>query len=432
MNQFIKEFLNLHIGQDDNAKILESVKSNISFRGANLWILACAILVASVGLNVNSTAVIIGAMLISPLMGPILGSGFALGIYDFQLLKRSMRNLLVATFTSLLVSAVYFYLSPFKQAQSELLSRTSPSIYDVLIAFFGGLVGVIAVTRVEKGNPIPGVAIATALMPPLCTAGYGLATGNLTYFLGAMFLYTINCVFICMSTFAIVKYLNFPAKSQVNKEQQDKVRWGIITITFLVMIPSIWLAWRLYQEQKFIENANEFIQTEFKHETIIFKKLDYKSNPHKIDLACFGHAFKAEELEALNKKLPDYHLMNTEVHIRNDNNLENLKSDILNEVTVTENIANEKDMLIKSYQEQLDSYENLLSPQIYSEARAIVPALNHLSLGKHHTFMTNDTAQSRIVALISAQDLISPEEQTRLKEWLKLRLGDTSIVMTTY
>ena len=170
---FFRHLLNLHDGEEKKEKVIEDIISNISFRGANLWILACAILIASIGLNVNSTAVIIGAMLISPLMGPIVGAGFALATYDFDLLKKTGRSLLIATFVSLLVSFIYFYISPFKDAQS--------TIYDVLIAFFGGVVGAISLTRQEKGNPIPGVAIATALMPPLCTAGFGLATGNFSY-----------------------------------------------------------------------------------------------------------------------------------------------------------------------------------------------------------------------------------------------------------
>ena len=189
----MNNIFNLQNGEEDKQKVLANVKKNISFSGSNLWILACAIMVASVGLNVNSTAVVIGAMLISPLMGPIIGAGFALGMFDFQLLRRSLKNLLLSTVVGLVVSFLYFLLSPYKEAQSEIISRTAPNIYDVLIAFSGGLVGVIAVTRVEKGNPIPGVAIATALMPPLCTAGYGLATGYFVYFGGAMFLYTINC-----------------------------------------------------------------------------------------------------------------------------------------------------------------------------------------------------------------------------------------------
>lgn len=198
MNKIIRKFLNfidLQKGEEDQRKVLKNIISNISFRGSNLWILACAIVIASVGLNVNSTAVIIGAMLISPLMGPIVGAGFGLGMYDFELVKKSIKNLAIATIVSLIVSTLYFYISPFKEVQSELLARTSPNIYDVLIAFFGGLVGVIAVTRVEKGNPIPGVAIATALMPPLCTAGYGLATGNYL-FLEVHCIYTPSIVFL--------------------------------------------------------------------------------------------------------------------------------------------------------------------------------------------------------------------------------------------
>lgn len=153
-----KSLFNLLEGEDNRQKTLETVSNNVTFKGANLWVLACAIIIASIGLNVNSTAVIIGAMLISPLMGPIVGAGFALAIFDFTLLKKSLYNLLIATLVSLGFSTLYFIITPFKDVQSELLARTSPNIYDILIAFFGGIVGVIAVTRAEKGNPIPGVA----------------------------------------------------------------------------------------------------------------------------------------------------------------------------------------------------------------------------------------------------------------------------------
>src|SRR5690606_18548446 len=251
MSNKIFDFINLHNGEEEKNKVLENVFNNISFRGSNLWILACAIIIASVGLNVNSTAVIIGAMLISPLMGPIVGAGFALGTYDFQLLKKSMKNLVIATVVSLLVSALYFYFSPFKDVQSELLARTSPNIYDVLIAFFGGLVGVIAVTRVEKGNPIPGVAIATALMPPLCTAGYGIATFNAAYFAGAFYLYTINCFFICIATFFVVKYLKYPAASFKSKRYTRQIRVGITALIFIMIIPSFYLAYTLWNEKKY-------------------------------------------------------------------------------------------------------------------------------------------------------------------------------------
>lgn len=253
----IFNFINLHNGEEKKDKVLENVTSNISFRGSNLWILACAIIIASIGLNVNSTAVIIGAMLISPLMGPIVGAGFALGTYNFPLLKKSFKNLLIATVVSLLVSGFYFYISPFKDVQSELLARTAPNIYDVLIAFFGGLVGVIAITRVEKGNPIPGVAIATALMPPLCTAGFGLATFNFSYFIGAFYLYSINCFFICIATFLVVKYLHYPS-SIVDNKYEKRIRYSISLLILVMIVPSSYLAYNLYNEKKFTKTAELF------------------------------------------------------------------------------------------------------------------------------------------------------------------------------
>ncbi|RZL14677.1 MAG: DUF389 domain-containing protein [Pedobacter sp.] len=309
MIRYINYLFNLHRGEDSKEKTLQNVRNNISFAGANLWILACAILIASVGLNVNSTAVIIGAMLISPLMGPIVGSGFALGTFDFDLLKKALKNLLIATIASLFVSTIYFYLSPFKDVQSELLARTSPNIYDILIAFFGGLVGVIAVTRVEKGNPIPGVAIATALMPPLCTAGYGIATGQFSFFLGAFFLYCINLVFICIATYVIVKFLKYPPKKLVNIKQQRQVKYAITILTIVMLVPSTYFAYSLYKEQKYIQAINNFINDELitTGNTIVYKKTDYKSKV--LELAFLDHRFTPAEMKELNQKMKFYGLV---------------------------------------------------------------------------------------------------------------------------
>lgn len=185
---YLKEYFRMPLTRDEQAQTVESIVGGIRFKGANLWVLIFAIFIASLGLNVNSTAVIIGAMLISPLMGPIIGMGLAVGITDFDLLKRSLKNYAVATGISVITATVYFTLTPLHEAQSELLARTSPNIYDVLIAFFGGLAGITAICAKDKGNVLPGVAIATALMPPLCTAGYGLANGEWLYFFGAFYL----------------------------------------------------------------------------------------------------------------------------------------------------------------------------------------------------------------------------------------------------
>ncbi len=346
-------FINLHNGEEESKKVIEDVTSNISFRGSNIWILACAIVVASVGLNVNSTAVIIGAMLISPLMGPIVGAGFGLGIFDFNLLKRSLKNLFIATIVSLIVSSLYFFISPFKETQSELLSRTSPTIYDVLIAFFGGLVGAIAITRKEKGNPIPGVAIATALMPPLCTAGYGIAIGNIKFFVGAMFLYTINCVFICIATFLIVKYLKYPAIQYINKEKEKKIKNIIYILVLIMILPSTYFAYQLIQEKKYIEKVNLFINEKFnsKGYYILKSNINTKSNPKKIEVAFLSKKFTQNEIKNLNNQLKNYKIENTKLIIRQDTT--NIKKSILEEINKDKSQMDEKDLRIAQLEKTL-------------------------------------------------------------------------------
>ena len=377
----MNRFFDLHKGEEDKRIVLENVRTSISFTGSNLWILMAAVFIASIGLNVNSTAVIIGAMLISPLMGPIVGAGFSLGIFDFHLLRKSLKNLLIATVASLLVSTIYFFLSPFKEAQSELLARTSPNIYDVLIAFFGGLVGVIAITRVEKGNPIPGVAIATALMPPLCTAGYGLATGNFKFFFGALFLYTINCVFIGIATFFIVKYLKYPPVNFVNKKEEKKVQNIVTIVSVLILIPSVYFAYSLYKEQKFRQEVNEFIENEIvdKGNTLIYKKVNFMSNPKTIELALLGKKLTKQEIEEVNDKLSYYNIDNTTVVFKHNDsdNINLLKNDILNEVSKSD----EKDKKILELEQEIskNSFDDL---QLLKESKKY-PAPRAEIINKH-------------------------------------------------
>jgi len=423
----ITNMFNLHEGEDDREITLENIRKNISFKGANLWILACAIIVASVGLNVNSTAVIIGAMLISPLMGPIVGAGFALGIYDFALLKRSLRNLLNATVVSLSVSTLYFYLSPFKDVQSELLARTSPNIYDILIAFFGGVVGVIAVTRSEKGNPIPGVAIATALMPPLCTAGYGLATAHWAYFFGAFYLYCINCVFIGIATFLIIKYLKYPAIKQVNDKQQKQVRLIISTLIIAMLLPSGYLAYSLYSEQQFKKNAEIFIENEFSNKgyTVVYKKTDYNPKSKKLELAFLTKRFDSIEIVALKKTLRmNPYLKGTELIIRQDSTdrFNALKGDILSQIKNSENEMNEKDVKIIQLEKELtkNSFDN---KQLLKESRVLFPTIESLSITRNSLLTPKDSIISLTAVIYDVTKSLSTEDQVKFRNWLNERLS---------
>lgn len=424
----IFSYTNLHKGEEDKSKVLDNVKTNISFRGSNLWILACAIVVASVGLNVNSTAVIIGAMLISPLMGPIVGAGFGLGTYDFELLKKSLKNLFIATIVSLIVSTIYFFISPFKEVQPELVSRTSPNIYDILIAFFGGIVGAVAITRVEKGNPIPGVAIATALMPPLCTAGFGLATANLKYFLGAMYLYGINCIFICISTFLIVKYLSYPIKKQLDETTQKKVKYYISTLLIIFILPSIYFAYLLFEEKKFQHEINVFTEKEFTEKgfTIVYKKSVFNKNPKRLELGFLSKRFNESEIKELNDRLKEYDLKNTKLIIKQDTT--DLKSDILNEINFNKSSLSEKDVTILSLKNQIEA-NNYNTTKLLAKMKILFPTIENISISNHVFNATTDSIQTVPILIYKSKNELEQAEKNKIMQWLKQRLSKKHIEM---
>lgn len=419
----IYQLFNLQSGEEDKNKVKEDVQSNISFKGANLWILACAILIASIGLNVNSTAVIIGAMLISPLMGPIVGSGFALATYDFSLLKRSAKNLFIATIAGLIVSCIYFYLSPFKDVQSELLARTSPTIYDVLIAFFGGIVGAVSITRVEKGNPIPGVAIATALMPPLCTAGFGLATLNFKFLVGALYLYNINCFFIALSTFIVLKYLKYKPVQTQNPSLDKKVRISISVVMSLLIIPSFYLAYNLLQEKKFTQNVETFIQNEFLNNghTVIYKNVNFRSKPKKIELAFLSQQLDSLEIARYNTKLEDYGINNTTFTVRQNN--ADLKQEILSELNKNQSDITEKDLKIQQLNELLKA-KTFGDSILEKEIKILFPDISQIYFGTLNQY--SDSISNNKIILYQSEKLI---DENKLQQWIETKYATKNIII---
>ena len=312
VKEIIRERLSLTDDKTEDDVIDERIRGDVSMKGANLWILMFAILIASIGLNVNSTAVIIGAMLISPIMGPIMGIGYAAGINDFSLIRSAFKNLAIATLIALLTSTLYFLISPLDVARSELLARTTPTVWDVMIGLFGGLAGIIAVTRKEKTNVIPGVAIATALMPPLCTAGFGLATGHWSYFFGAFYLYTINLVFIALASFMIVRVFNLNEKKYVDPAIAKKAQRYIAIVVILTVLPSSYLAYQLVGNEVFKAKASSFVndQLHFKNTDVAQVKIDTKTHTIKVFLIGMMGSGKTFWAEKLKKKLkvPAYDL----------------------------------------------------------------------------------------------------------------------------
>ena len=284
----IRFYFNLMPDKEDEQEVIRQISQGVSFRGANLWVLIFAIFIASLGLNVNSPAVIIGAMLISPLMGPIIGMGTAVGINDVDLLRRAARNFGIATLISVLTATIYFLITPLSDAHSELLARTAPTLYDVLIATCGGAAGVIALCTKGKGNVIPGVAIATALMPPLCTAGYGLATGHFLYFLGAFYLFFINTVFISLAPYVGVRTLRYARKEFQKEGMTQRARRIVMGIALLTMIPAAFMTVNIVQKSIFDNNVSKFIKAELSQSgtQIISNHVDEKN--HTLEIVAVG------------------------------------------------------------------------------------------------------------------------------------------------
>ncbi|HAY71135.1 MAG TPA: DUF389 domain-containing protein, partial [Saprospirales bacterium] len=284
----ILHFLNLEADLENPDIIHNEIQKGVTFKGTNLWILMFATIVASVGLNMNSTAVIIGAMLISPLMGPINGMGYSIATFDTELFRLSIKNFSFAVFASLAASTLYFFLSPVSTAHSELLARTSPTIYDVVIALFGGLAGIVAISSRMKGNVIPGVAIATALMPPLCTAGYGLATFQPSFFFGAIYLFTINTIFIALSALWVSQILNFPIRGTIPEKRKKAINNMITVVILIVLIPSIYFGYQLVQQEKFVVNSGKYISNISLFEGNYLLKNDVDKKNKKIRLVYGG------------------------------------------------------------------------------------------------------------------------------------------------
>ena len=430
IKNYIKEFFDLRKSKENEELTVESIRHGVVFKGTNLWVLIFAIFIASLGLNVNSTAVIIGAMLISPLMGPIMGFGLAVGISDFELLKQSFKSYLLTTFISVVTSTLYFSLTPLNEVQSELLARTSPTIYDVLIALFGGLAGIIAVSTKEKGNVIPGAAIATALMPPLCTAGFGLATGNIFYFLGAFYLYFINSVFISFATYLGVRFMHFKRKDFVDKQREQMVRRYIIALVLATMCPAFYLTYGIVKTTFYEASANSFIAKEFdfEHTQVISRKISYDEKEIRVVLV--GNELTQPEIDKVHNSLKHYKLEDTQLTIVQGMNSDNLDMGML-KAQVMEDFYKDSEERLQEQQEEILRLRNelrnyttyhQLNQQIVPELKVLYPQVESVSLSQMEV-LTVDSMQkdTLIMVLMGLKEEMNAVQMQQMQEWLKTR-----------
>ncbi|MDO4794337.1 MAG: TIGR00341 family protein [Brachymonas sp.] len=427
--RIMRERFSLRDHKADDEEIEARIRDAVELRGATPWILVFAILVASVGLNVNSTAVIIGAMLISPLMGPIMGAGLGVAVYDFALLRRSLANLGIATAISLVVSALYFALTPLQQAQSELLARTSPTLWDVLIAWFGGLAGIVGVTRKEKSNVIPGVAIATALMPPVCTAGFGLATGQWRFVGGALYLYAINCVFISLATIVGLRVLRLRLRGFADLRTERKVKTILWALVLLMVVPSSYLAVDLVKQEVFKSRAQNFVHKEF-----VFAKthvVDTQINPVKrsIALSLIGDPLDADALQNIEARLAGAGLENTQLVLKQAENnqldVTELKSSLMSDLLQSsQEVIKRREAELKEVRAELAARNTLLrqADDIHQELQQLFPQVSKLILADGVTITAAGGKQQAVYVHITSPEALPADVRQRMGDWLKLRL----------
>ncbi|PWJ60575.1 putative hydrophobic protein (TIGR00341 family) [Dyadobacter jejuensis] len=418
--------------REDYTTIHDTVELGIEFKGTNLWILIFAIFIASIGLNVNSTAVIIGAMLISPLMGPILGIGYSIATYDFPLLRKSIVHYLFAVMAGLVTSAIYFFVTPIYQAHSELLARTQPNIYDVLIALLGGLAGMVALSSRNRGNVIPGVAIATALMPPLCTAGYGLATLQWNFFFGALYLLLINTVFIGTATLLTVRILNYPIRFYTDEGKKRSANRWVSFIVVLTAVPSLYYGYLLVQQEQFTQNANRFVVNESYIEGDYLLKTDFNYGQREIVLTYGGKKIGEDEKQRLQQRLSIYGLADTEVIIQQGFSV-NDDVQAVQELSKADKYAAEINQLKSTLSLNLAKEDSirraeLIADNLFKEIKSFFPEIYYISARKQ-AFFGDSTAVPTytVVVLGSKESKKTMKELPKIKKWLTVRMGTDSL-----
>ena len=412
----------------------EEIRSGVSFRGSQLLVLIFAIIIASVGLNTNSIPVIIGAMLISPLMGPIIGIGLSIGIQDFSLLKQSLKNITLAILGSIVASALYFSVSPIYEGSSQLLARTTPSIYDVIVALFGGAAGIISIACKNKGNVLPGVAIATSLMPPLCTAGYGLATHQSQFFFGALYLFLINAIFIFFSSWIVIKLIGYKHTLTIDSKRSKWIQIIVYSLVSTTILVSSYLTFNLIQKNNFINSAQAFVKDQmiFPNTQVLSHNEYIKQGVRHIDVTLIGESLPKDSLQvAMIAKLDSIGLGGTVLNIKQGFTMSNYTFDqeksfhqfysyMQKQIDTQTHIIDSLKQITTSY----DRSQKLLH-EISPEIQVLFPSIERLALAKTHIDNvgtdTNNVDTLNII-FIQAPEGISNDQVNKLKEYIPLRM----------
>lgn len=442
IRRLIRLLVSIERNSDANGTI-DDISRNVALRGANIWMLICAAILACIGLDLNSTAVIIGAMLISPLMSPILGIGLSIAIFDKILLKNAAKNLLLAIFLALLTSFIYFNVSPFGELTPELDARTTPTIFDVCVAFFGGVAGIVAGSRKNKTNAVPGVAIATALMPPLCTAGFGLATMRLNVFLGAFYLFFINAFFISLATYLISILLKFPKKTQPDDKENTTYKRVIIAFAILVTIPSAIILYGVLDKLRFDKNVKNFVNKEIRGEERQPIQWDISNSANRRTLKVYtvGKATNGEEAARLNEELKNYGLGDLSLKLIQLNVSpdefsrlsSNVETNIAEKIDLIESVEEENKKSVEELQVQIEQLKEKTDPEkvFLKDILRLFPAIESAEWSK--TATENEENTSNKVKILKLKfknetsETLKKQVNEKISRLARIRFSEESV-----
>lgn len=447
-SEYLKNLVHLR-GDIDTKAVKAGVYKDMVFKGHTVWILICSILIASIGLNVNSVPVVIGAMLISPLMGPIVAIGLSVGTYNWPRLITALQNFGVMIIVSLVTSYIYFLVSPLKEPSHEILSRTHPTLLDVCIAFVGGAAGILAISKKEISNVIPGVAIATALMPPLCSAGYGLAVLDFSYFWGAIYLFTLNSIMIALATYILVNYMRFPNYKYLNVDRAKKLNRYMTLFTIAVLLPSGFMFYKLVQKSNFERSATQFIQEidNMKGSPIIKNAINYNKDTPTVELLFAGRELSIKDKERIQLKFDSYELKNGKLVIRETGKGEDeLRGNILSELdrknrlSVLEKLNRDQESQLQDLEdellglnEKLEKYEHfdVSMVQLKSEVSIAYPEVDKFALA--NIIKDSDNKLNKSPCLFTRwKRRVGKSKKERFRKYIEVRIKAKDLVMVEY
>ena len=444
IKKYLLEIFDISTDTDKEATILD-IKNGIYVKGQTAWVLIFSILIASAGLNTSSTAVVIGAMLISPLMGPILGMGLSLGINDIDLLRKALINFAVMVVLSIITSFLFFSIPMFQHETPELIARTFPDVRDVIIALSGGLALIVALSRRNKSlNTIAGVAIATALMPPLCTAGYGLATGKWDFFRGAIFLFSINTVFIASSTFIVVRFLKFPYEEYANSKRRKTISQVITVLAIAILVPSVYMFYNLYKKSDFTQKVTNLIEKVKAEKGILILDVDVHYATKKIEFAVIGKSLSKDDISKFEEDMKqmgydkcNFKVMQNAGNIETLNKINEIESSFLSNqqlLVKKEAVLLEKDREIFELKNQLVIKKESDFPfiDIANEIKSLQKEISEVSYA--NAIKTNFTTTDTIpVFQIKFNNGFNSKEKLKstetLQNWLRTKLKNEKIIV---